>query len=174
MIKRGKGKIEVHHSRQDMYKHYLRKVEGRPDRFQLSYPEYHKILNSFNKQISEAILKENYEFTMPHKLGVMRIRKYKPILKIDKETGELKKKGLAPDWQATRELWKINETAKEESKVVYHINDHSDGYQYNWYYSTYRSNMVNKSLYRFIPSRTNKRELARLIKDPNFKGDYFE
>ena len=64
--------------------------------------------------------------------------------------------------------------AKEDRKRVYFLNNHSDGYRYLWYYSTYRSALPNKSLYRFIPSRDNKRNLCKLIKDPTFKGDYYE
>ena len=171
--KRGKGKIKVDYGRTDMYKHYNKTVNGKPERFQLSYSDFSKVLNKFNKDITTLIMKDAHEFILPKRLGIIRIKKYKPKLKLDEE-GNLKTKYLPVDWKSTNELWANNEEARENKKRVYYLNNHSDGYRYLWYYSTYRSALPNKSLYRFIPTRTNKRDLSRLIKDPYFKGDYYE
>ena len=173
MLKRGKGKVEVHYGRVDMYKHYNKSIEGKHDMYHVPYSDFSKVLNKFNKAMSKLILEEAYEYILPKRLGILRIKKFKPKLKLD-EDGKLKTKFLPVDWKATNELWAINEQAKEDKKRVYYLNNHSDGYRYLWYYSTYRSALPNKSLYRFIPTRTNKRELASLIKDTNFKGDYYE
>jgi hypothetical protein len=173
MTKRGKGKVEVHYGRADMYKYYTEEIKGKPEMYQVSYSDYTKVLNKFNKDISKAIMEDAYEYILPKRLGTIRIKKYKPKLKLDEE-GNLKTKYLPVNWKATNDLWASNPEAKASKKRVYHLNNHSDGYRYIWYYSTYRSNLPNKSLYRFIPTRTNKRELSALIKDSNFKGDYYE
>jgi len=173
MKPRGAGKVEVHYGRPDMYKHYLKSVVGEPTRFQLTYSAYSKILNKFNKDISSLIMEKSFEYILPKRLGIIRIKKYKPVLKLD-DKGNLTTKYLPVDWKATRELWETDAQAKEDHKRVYFLNNHSDGYRYLWYYSTYRSALPNKSLYRFIPSRDNKRNLCKLIKDPTFKGDYYE
>lgn len=173
MQPRGKGKVEVHYGRVDMYKHYINSVEGKPDRFQVSYSDFSKMLNMFNKGISSLILEDAFEYILPKRLGILRIKKYKPKIQLDDE-GNLKTQHLAVNYKATNDLWARDENAKNNKKLIYHLNNHSDGYRYTWYYSTYRSNLKNKSLYRFIPTRTNKRELSRLVKDPDFKGDYYE
>lgn len=173
MKARGKGKVEVHYGRVDMYKHYNKSIEGKRDWYNVSYSDFSKVLNKFNKDISKLILEDAHEFILPKRLGIIRIKKYKPKLKLD-DAGNLKTKYLPVDWKATNDLWAINKKAKDEKKRVYYLNNHSDGYRYLWYYTTYRSALPNKSLYRFIPTRTNKRELANLIKDSNFKGDYYE
>ena len=171
-MKRGKGKIKVHYGRVDMYKHYIETSDKEPGTNQVSYSDYCTVLNMFNKGISKAIMEDAYEFILPKRLGTIRIKKYKPKVRLD-DDGKLITNNLAVDYKATNELWQNNPEAKKAGKKVFHLNNHSDGYRYIWYYSTYRSNLPNKSLYRFIPTRTNKRELSRLIKDDNFKGNYY-
>jgi hypothetical protein len=171
-MKRGKGKIKVHYGRADMYKHYIESTEKKPEGIQVSYSDYCTVLNKFNKDISKAIMENAYEFILPSRVGIIRIKKYKPKIKV-KDNGELITNNLAVDYKATNELWRNNPEAKKAGKKVFHLNNHSDGYRYIWYYSNYRNNLPNKSLYRFIPTRTNKRELSKLIKDDTFKGDYF-
>ena len=127
---------------------------------------------AYNKAISKEMLENAFEYILPFRLGIIRIKKYKAHYKVDEETGKIIG-NLSPNWKATKELWKDNEKAKSEKKLVYHTNEHSDGYQYKWYFSNYRSNCINKSAYCFIPSRTNKRELASLIKDEEFDGDFY-
>jgi hypothetical protein len=172
-MKRGKGKIKVHYGRADMYKHYIESTEKLPEAAQVSYSDYCKVLNKFNTDISTAIMESAYEFILPKRLGTVRIKKYKPKVRLDEE-GKLLTNNLAVDYKATNELWENNPEAKKAGKKVFHLNNHSDGYRYIWYYSTYRSNLPNKSLYRFIPTRTNKRELSKLIKNENFKGDFYQ
>lgn len=153
----------------NMYKEYLKKDKLE---YKIDSSLYSKVLNSFNKKISKKIMKESFEYMLPYRLGNLRIKKYKPSIKID-ENGNLDYKGLSPDWKATKELWKKDEDAKKNKKLVFHINDHSDGYNYKWHFSNYRSNCENRSVYSFIPTRTNKRTLAKLIKDEDFIGDFY-
>jgi len=167
-MKRGPSKIKVDCGRMDMYKHYLKLDKNN----NASYSEYAKVLNAFNKKISEKIMKESFEFIIPYRLGNLRIKKYKPSIKVDKN-GNLNYKRLNPNWKATKELWNKDKEAKNTKKIVFHTNDHSDGYNYKWHFSNYRSNCANRSVYSFIPTRTNKRALAELIKDEEFTGDFY-
>jgi hypothetical protein len=170
--KRTEGKIKVHFARPDMFKFYNKNRATKYSDYEVSYTKYSKVLNLFNQEVSRMILEESFEFIMPARLGTLRIRKYKPKIRLD-EQGNLIKKNLAPNWEATKELWNKNPKAKEEKKIVYHTNSHSEGYQYRWFYNAYRSNCKNKTAYLFKASRTNKRRLSSLIKDENFKGDYY-
>jgi len=167
-MKKRPRKIKVDCGRMDMYKAYVK--NNKEDK--ISYSTYSKVLNSFNKKISEKIMKESFEYIIPYRLGILRIKKYKPSIKID-ENGNLDYKGLSPNWKATKELWKKDKEARKAKKIVFHTNDHSDGYNYKWHFSNYRSNCENRSVYSFIPTRTNKRTLAELIKDEEFTGDFY-
>tara|TARA_R110002012_G_scaffold263322_2_gene446046 strand:+ start:1338 stop:1844 length:507 start_codon:yes stop_codon:yes gene_type:complete len=167
-MKRGPRKVKVDYGRVPMYKAYLK--DNKEDKTE--YSVYSKVLNCFNKKISEKIMKESFEYIIPYRLGIIRIKKYKPSIKIDKD-GNLDYKGLSPNWKATKELWEKDEEAKKTKKIVFHINDHSDGFNYKWHFSNYRSNCENRSVYSFVPTRTNKRTLAELIKDEEFTGDFY-
>jgi hypothetical protein len=166
-MRRGPRKVKVDCGRPEMYRLY-KKSSDKP----VSSNTYSAILNDFNKAVSKEILENAFEYIVPFRLGILRIKKYKAHYKIDEETGKIIG-NPSPNWKATKELWARSPKAKEEKKLVYHINEHSDGYQYKWYFSNYRSNCINKSAYCFIPSRTNKRRLAELIKDEEFDGDFY-
>lgn len=167
MEKRGPRKIKVDCGREELYNLY-KTVVDKP----VSKSTHSSVLNSFNKELSKAIMEDAFEYLLPFRLGSLRIRKYKAQYKIDEETGKIIG-NLPVNWKATNELWSKNPEAKENKKRVYHTNEHSDGYQYKWNFSNYRSNCINKSAYCFVPSRTNKRALASLIKDEDFRGNFY-
>lgn len=172
MYKRGKGKSNADYGRTHIYKHYKNNVKDMSIEYQLTSTEHSNILNAFNKELARLILEESFDYILPHRIGSMRIKKYKPTLL--KDNGELNIRHLNVDWKKTNEMWNNDPATKEAKKVVYYENTHSEGYNYRWYFSNYRSNCINKTAYCFKPSRTNKRRLAQLIKDPNFKGDFYE
>ena len=110
---------------------------------------------------------------MPYKIGRLRIRKYKPKIKIN-EDGTLDKSKLFVDYANTNKLWSTNKEAKKNKKLVFHLNDHSNGYQHRWFWEKRESNIPNHSAYCFLPSRLNKRTLAKALKDENTDIDFFE
>jgi hypothetical protein len=169
---RGPKKIQVGCSRPDMYKAYIKRNKDKGERFDITYGKYAKVLNKYNKGIVHLILHTAMEYIIPYNLGTIRIRKYKPNV-LDYKTNELRKGHLAPDWHTTLELWGENPKAKEEKKIVFHINDHTDGYRYRWYFRNYRSTCPNRTAYSFQASRTNKRKLAALLLDEDFEGDFY-
>lgn len=174
-MKRGKGKISSDVKRSDMYRAFKRQVrdDGDSHVFNLSSKEHSKVLNLFNKKVSSKILEDAFEFILPYRLGTLRIKKYKNKLKLDKD-GQLMKHKLRPNWKATKELWEKNEDAKDIKKIVYHLNEHTNGYNYKWHFSNHRSNCPNKSSYSFIPTRENKRTLAKLLLDELRVIDFYE
>jgi hypothetical protein len=164
---RGPRKVTVDYGRADVFKSF-KKDENTPD---LDRSTHSKVLNEFNKEVSRLILEEAFEFLLPARVGTLRIKKYKP--KIFNKDGSLKKDKLNPNWKKTNELWNKDPEAKAQKKLVYHTNEHSDGYEYKWHFSNYRSMCENKSAYCFIPTRTNKRAITALVTDEEFTGDYF-
>ena len=166
---RGPRKYKVDYGRQDILISYEKAYKGKPE-FTISRSIQGKILNLFSSKVSEAMLTEAYEYKMPHRLGVIRIRKYMQKIRID-EDGKLR--GVNVDWKATLDLWEKDPTAKSNKKRVFHTNEHSDGYNYKWYFCNYSYAYKNKSVYAFCPSRDNSRRIAELVKDENFTGDYY-
>ena len=135
--------------------------------------EFSTICKEFNDKISDLIVYENFSFLLPFRLGRIRIRKYKPKMYLQKD-GSLDKSRLRPDWNATKKLWESNLKAKKEKKLIFHLNDHTNGYQHRWFWEKLTSNVKNNSAYSFLPSRNNKRTLATVLKDEDLDVDYFE
>lgn len=154
----------------DAYKFYKKKYNSEKT---VSNSEFSIICKDFNKRISNLIIYENFSFLLPFRLGRIRIRKYKPKTYLQKD-GTLDKTRLRPDWNATNRLWAQNPEAKKEKKLVYHLNEHTNGYQHRWFWEKLTSNVPNNSAYSFIPSRSNKRTLAKVLKNEELEIDYFE
>ena len=115
--------------------------------------------NEFNKFLAEKVI-EGYEITLPARLGTLSIIGKKQKIKVD-ENGKIF--GLAPDWVKTKELWDNNPKAKEEKKLLYHTNNHTDNTIYKFLWSKNRILITNKILYSLRITRDNKRKVYSLI-----------
>jgi hypothetical protein len=111
-----------------------------------------KIALAFFKGILEHLL-EGGEVKLPF-LG---------LFKIVKKKRDLTK--LKPNWKSTKELWEKNPQAKKDKKLVFHLNEHSKGYYYKFYWK--KGKIQNVSVYSFIPVRSAQRSLASLILNEN-------
>lgn len=150
---------------------------------------YSKICQDFNKNISNKIVKESYEFKIPFRLGIIRIRAFKPKLLI--KNGKIDTSKLLPNWKATKELWgKIYPgLSKEElkkipnKKIVIFINEHSDGYSYKWVWDRRLAKFRNMNFYIFKPVKGGVLEdgkhygrigLGKWIKSAEKTNEYYE
>ena len=79
------------------------------------------------------------------------------------EDGEIK--GLAPDWVKTKQLWDSDTEAKENKQLVYHFNEETNGIRYKFSWSKNRVLVSNKTLYNLRMTRSNKRELSKLVRE---------
>lgn len=136
----------------DFYKDYIKEYQDY-DPYLIDYSLFKQILSEFNKSISNSIL-EGYKFTMPFRLGALMI---------------IKKKMNFNNLNSTIIDWQLS---KKYGKVIYHLNEHSHGYTYKFYWDRAYRQFTLTNKYRFVMSRTNKRRLAQLIKEENY--DYFE
>jgi hypothetical protein len=172
--KRGKGKLKADFGLKDAYKIY------KEDGGMLKYSVFSKILRDINTQIADKIIMEALEFNMPSMIGTIRIRKFKN--KAVNADGTSRFKKLRPDWAKTKELWaktypgKTMEELKEiENKpLVRHLNEHTNGYSYEFYYNKSSGKYRNKSAYSFLPSRGIKNMLSAAALDDGTKIDYYE
>jgi hypothetical protein len=117
------------------------------------------ICRKFNKEVSSKILLESRSFELPRKLGSLRICKKQVDL-----TKDIRNKYRAVDWKRSKAL----------QMRVCHLNDHTNGYHYGWKWLNRDKSLTYYSLYSFIPTRTNKRNLAEVLKSPDIIIDYLE
>jgi len=162
------SKHKTHFGIRDAYMYYKSTCDTAVD-----YNIFTDICKEFYKEVSKMIVFNAFELRMPYRLGRLRVRKYKPKLKINAD-GTLDKSKLFVDYANTNKLWSEDEEAKKNKKLVYHLNDHSNGYQHRWFWEKRTSNIPNHSAYCFMPSRQNKRTLAKALKDEDIEIDFFE
>jgi hypothetical protein len=116
---------------------------------------FKNIISDYSKSVMREIL-EGRLVKLPSKLGYLSIIK-RPI-------DISNYKHLPMDWENTVKY----------KKHVRHLNEHSNGFRFNFYWDrrSQISTNVNIQLYRFLATRSNKREMARLIKKE--KKDYIQ
>lgn len=121
--------------------------------------QYLKIANGYMKFLIQKVL-EGEEVTMPARLGTLFIQGVKKNLKFNKDGIPL----LPPNWAATKKLWDSNPDAKATKKIVYCLNEETDGVVYKLHWSKNRVPIENKLYYNFILTRSNKRAIHQQIK----------
>ena len=126
----------------------------------INISEYVQIINQFMKFLILKLLSTG-EIILPERLGRLSIFGKKVNVRI--EDGEIK--GLAPDWVKTKQLWDSDEEAKNNKQLVYHFNEETNGIRYKYVWSKNRVLVSNKTLYNLRMTRTNKRELSKLVKE---------
>ena len=126
----------------------------------INISEYVQIINQFMKFLILKLLSTG-EIILPERLGRLSIFGKKVNVRI--ENGEIK--GLAPDWVKTKQLWDSDEEAKNNKQLVYHFNEETNGIRYKFFWSKNRVLVSNKTLYNLRMTRTNKRELSRLVRE---------
>ena len=151
---RGKNRIQRPYTFPDMYEDYIDGIEE-DSPFYVTYKEYVGICSEYYKARMKDMLERGATFKFPYRMGETSVIK-KRLKKFDKDH-------LPIDWAATR----------ERGKVVYHVNDHSDNYKYRFRWRKKMSRTTpNISQYRLVFTRTNKRQLAKCIKEGGY--DYME
>ena len=120
----------------------------------ITYADYMKIAKAVFQTLSEYLIDRSSEIELPYAMGRLYIVKYKPK--------HYNSKSLSVDFVNTRLL----------NKTVFHINQHSDGYKYRFFWSTTRYKIKHKKSYMLAMSRANKRRLAFVVK--NKLNDYIE
>ena len=126
----------------------------------INISQYVQIINHFMKFLSSKLLSTG-EIIIPERLGKLSIFGKKVNIRI--EDGEIK--GLAPDWVKTKELWDSDSIAKQNKQLVYHFNEETNGIRYKFAWSKNRVLVSNKTLYNLRMTRSNKRELSKLVRE---------
>ena len=171
---RTKGRLNIDVGIPEGYKNYINylKTENSEQRYYVDKAKYNKIIKDLHKIIAKKILEESATFRMPCGLPAIRIKKYKRKVRF-KEDGSIDPKSLAINWKKTMELWESNSEAKLKKKLVYFINDHTDGYSARFTMEKYAANIKNLPPYSFKSCRDNDRALAGILLNPYNKIDYY-
>ena len=157
--KRGLGIYKKDNGTQETYKFYKNQIkticksEEEIEKILVDKSLYQTICDEFNKLLIDEILINSEEVRLPYRLGTLRVKKSK--MKYED------KNKLKIDWAASKKL----------GKRIYHLNDHTGGYKYKFYWT--KGIVKNITAYSFIPTRTNTRRLASILKDKNRQLDYF-
>lgn len=170
--------ITITHTLKDAYKFYKNKcIDG--NSVYVSFDKYKEVCYEYNLRVSDAIIKQSFEFKIPYKLGILRIKKNKQKFKIIE--GRLKPKRAMIDWFNTRYvLWKRlypNKTLAElkeikDKPLVMFTNEHSNGEIMRWYWDKRYNKVKHKKAYLFKPVKQNRLDLGKHIKDENRENDY--
>ena len=123
-----------------MYKYYKANSP-----YKVEYRLYKRILDKMSQIIAEAVLDRSEGFKMPCGLGYIQVGKYQPK--------NYNSKSLSIDYKSTREY----------GKVIYHLNEHSNGYKYRLHWSRVPMTFADRYKYQLCLVRANKRKLAQLI-----------
>lgn len=146
----------------------------------IDYKKFSSVIKDFNQELSRMIIEDGIEFKIPLRLGYVRIKKYKKKPQLNPD-GTLDKKNMSINWKATKELW-VREYPGLNSQqlkqihgkpLVYHLNEHTDGYGFLLYWNKKGSNAQNRSIYSLVFTFTNNRHMARVLKGER-KIDYSE
>lgn len=137
MIKPNRAKNHLTYTLEEIYQIY---VEDRADWDNvINKKDWMRVAKRILYDLSILIIKENFIFHMPNRLGKIGIRKRK-------NSGER----LRVDWKKT----------KETGVLSHHLNRHTDWYYFQWHWDRRTSaNCVftNKSFYAFKPTDDKKR-----------------
>ena len=133
------------------YKHYRSNDYTTKDE-KVLYDDYRKICYAVNAKIAEKML-EGRQIKFPFNLGQLFIRKVKNNFK-----------NLKFDYAH------FNKTGEKS----FHLNTHSSKFHAKWFWQKISCRIPGNKIYSFIPSRENKRALARVMKQPGGYKRYLE
>lgn len=179
--KRTKGKHITDVKTKDLYNHYIDnipKIESlsggiTSGSYDIKEQEYSKILKDINSSIIEIIILENFEFKLPYFLGILSMKQKKVVYKL-RRNGDLNTRKLAVDYKALKELWSRDEEARKNKTLVFHTNEHSDGYRISFFWSKMGANTIGIAAYYFMACRKVKRLPAMLLKTSEKKLIFYD
>lgn len=154
-----KHKLKADYGITDYYKFYKKNSDN-----PVSSRLFNDIITEYNTEIKNLIIEKNLVYQLPYLGFEIILKKQKRVPRI--KDGKLIN-NIPPDWKATKELWEKDEEAKEKKLLVRYDNYHTSNYIYRIYFKKFKSKIRNKSLFKFQPNRSFKRQLSARIKDPN-------
>lgn len=130
----------------DMYNDYIK--EFKPDNpFYIDAKTYREIQKKYYNALMDKLIFHAYVLKLPYRLGFFGI--------IKRRVNFNSKSQSSIDWVETKKL----------GRYIRHVNDHSANFRFLFVWSKVKCMVINKNVYRLVMSRTNKRLLAKAIKE---------
>lgn len=174
-------KVKITSSLQDAYKLYKRDYKDINKRLYLD------IAYDLMITISDMVIRESLEYKMPARLGMLRIRKTTPKLKI--KNGRIDVNTNVIDWKATIDYWEEEYGTRDRRKlktiegkrVIFQTNKHTNGEVMRWFWDRFTCRATNYMVYTFKPVKggifndkyTGRLGLAAWIKSDEKTNDYY-
>lgn len=130
----------------DFYKAYCEYVDDNP-LYQIEYKKFREILTEYFKYLRDELIENGKEIKLPCRMGTLQIVKHKPK--------EYSGKSLRIDYAAS----------KKYGKMIFHLNEHTNGFKYRAYWNKHVMLTHNKTHYQLVMTRDNKRHLAQILKN---------
>jgi hypothetical protein len=157
------NKVHSEYGMLDYYKHYKKKIKNLNIQYDVSESIYRAIVSDYNKKIASLITDDIIDYKMPHHIGVVGVRKYKPKFSINENGTVINKLPVNPI--ETAKLWDKDAKAKENKTFVRYTNKHSNGYVFSIHFFKGKAKFKNKMLYTIKPKRSLKRTIAKNAKE---------
>jgi len=141
-------KIEYRTASKQVYKKFREKYPSST----LSYTQWSDILYSFNYGFRDYCLETGRKAKFPYGVGVFCITKYKE--KKIKVVDGVQYVNLHVDWKKT----------KEKGYRIYHMNNHTEGCAFKWYWIGRTARFFQSDIWSFKPSRVSSRLISHYIK----------
>jgi hypothetical protein len=152
---RGENRIKNPYNLSEMYDSYTDKHQDNP-LYNVDRKRFYDLCSEFYKKVVDGIMYEGRDFKTLYSVGDIYIKKYRPELE------DVKKRTSFIDWANTAKL----------GKIVYHLNEHSNGFKFTIKWKKKKNVIRYVEIYKFVPTRAFKRNLASVIK--NKENDYLE
>lgn len=146
-----KNKFQNPHYVSDMYDFYIEGID-KNSKYYVDRKLFRTIVEEYITFINDSIL-DGHIFYLPNGMGQVYVNKRKVI------PGKV---GMSVDWVLYEKY----------GKLIRHLNEHSNGYKYNFKWNKGTCKFRNNVMYRLTMVRNMKRTLARYIID--LKKDYME
>lgn len=165
LAKRGQGNYLTHYGLPEYWKYYNKNVQyskfiskfADSTNLKVSEKVYKQIISEFFESLAQKLL-QGEVLELPLNLGNISIKKQK----IDFTRIQANIQGI--DWGTFR---------KTGIKTKY-LNDHTDGYKHKFIWDKSRCKVRTKTYYFYLPTRKNKRALAKILKTKGNTQDYLE
>lgn len=118
---------------------------------------YTSVFSDFMKYFLDRVL-QGEEMKLPERFGTLRVegKKKEPILN---EDGKIT--NMPVDWKSTKELWARNPEAKEKKKVVFFLNEHTNGIVNSLRWRKKGAIFPNKELYSISKAKGVRKQVSK-------------
>lgn len=144
-------KVQYRTTSKEAYK----KFRAAHPQIDLTFDKWKEIIYAFNYAFRDHLLETGDRSKLPWGLGGFSVTKKKSRKFITH--GGKEYISLPIDWVKSRKM----------GKRIYHLNTHTDGYRYKWYWYIGDARFYQSDIWVFKPSRCSSRKLAEYLKRPN-------